>query len=230
MLTRWLMKTLFFLLLLAVGAAAGMWFIKQPKVSLPTFQLTQQDVRQAVITRLIDERQESFLIAGYLDIDAEVTQANTKYFFPEYFENQFSLGTTRSTVRLPGRATYGVDLSRIYPVSVTLEADSIVVVSISGLEIKSVEPKLAEMQIQTEVGWARLSARSGRTVERRAIVFAQEALRKEAEEHLTTSSQPLLNAEVAMGHLLVPVLQAAGIRNPIVKLRLIPNLSPGSEM
>ena len=222
---RWLIKIGFVVLVLALGLAAGMWLMR-PQIDLPQVNITQHDVRQAVVTRLIDEQQASFLIAGYLEIAAEITEENTKYLFPDYFEDMLSLGTTRSTVRLPGRATYGIDLSRIYPASITLEADSTIVVSIVGLEINSVEPELANMQVRTEVGWARLSARSGRTVERKAIVFAQEALRKEAEEHLATSPQPLINAELAMNQLLKPVLTAAGVKNPVVKLRLIPSMAP----
>ena len=222
---RWLIKIGFIALVLALGLITGMWLMR-PKIDLPRVNMTQHDVRQAVITRLIDEQQASFLIAGYLEIAAEITEENTKYLFPEYFEDMLSLGTTRSTVRLPGRATYGIDLSRIYPSSVILEADSTIVISVVGLEINSVEPELSNMQVRTEVGWARLSARSGRTVERKAIIFAQEALRKEAEEHLATSPQPLVNAEQAMNQLLKPVLLAAGMNNPVVKVRLIPSVAP----
>lgn len=225
MLIRWLLKLVFFLLVLVAGVAIGLWYMR-PELSLPKVEITQHDVRQAVITHLIDEQQDAFLLAGYLDIAADITQENTKYLFPDYFEDMISLGTTRSTVRLPGRATYGIDLDQIYPVSVTFGPDSVVVITISGLEIKSVEPYLDQMQVRTEVGWARLSARSGRTVERKAIVFAQQALRDQAEEHLASSAQPMVNAERAMNQMLAPVLQAAGVRNPVVRLRLIPNISP----
>ena len=85
------------------------------------------------------------------------------------------------------------------------------------------------MQVQTEVGWARLSAWSGRAVERKAIAYAQKALRTEAEKHLESSARPLINAEAAMSQLLTPVLQAAGIANPVVKLRLIPRQESAAE-
>lgn len=137
---RLLLRGLTLLLILAVGIIAGMWLMRSG-VDLPLpARVTQHDVRQAVITRILDEQQDAFLVAGYLDVAAEFTEENTKYLFPEYFEDMISLGTTRSRVRLPGRATYGIDLKRIYPASITLESDSIVVIAIPGLEIKSVEP------------------------------------------------------------------------------------------
>ncbi len=225
---RWISRVLFVLLLLAVGAGVGMWLM-QARFTLPEVQVTQQQVQQLVITRLIDEQPTSFLVTGYLDVTADITQENTKYLFPDYFDEELSLGTTRSTVRLPGRISYGVDLTKLSPDSIVLEQDSMVVITLGAVEMQSVEPDLENMQIRTEVGWARLSARSGRTVEREAIMFAQKALRNQASEHLQTSGQPVLNTQQALEQLLSPVLQAAGISNPVVRFRIAPAIVTSPE-
>lgn len=218
---RWISRALFVLLLLAVGAGVGMWLM-QARLALPDVQVTQQQVRQLVITKLIDEQPTSFLVTGYLDVTADITQENTKYLFPEYFDEDLSLGTTRSTVRLPGRISYGVDLTKLKPDAILLEQDSIIVITLGAVEMQSVEADLENMQIQTDVGWARLSARSGRTVERKAIMFAQQALKDQAGNHLQTSGQPVLNTQQALEQLLTPVLRAAGIANPVVRFRIAP--------
>jgi hypothetical protein len=200
-----------------------MWLMR-PRFSLPEAHVTQAEVQQLIITRLIDEYPASFLITGYLDVAADITRENTRYLFPDYFDDQLSLGTTRSTVRLPGRVSYGVDLTTLEPESISFESDSIVVITLGAIEIQSVEADLENMQIRTEVGWARLSSRSGRTVEREAILFAQKALREQATKHMRASGQPVLNTETALAQLLVPVLQAAGIAHPQVKFRIAPIL------
>ncbi len=209
--------------LLALGAVAALWFMRGEASLFPRF--TEADVQRAVVTTLQRESPAAFLVTGRLDITADITEANTKYLLPEYFDKTISLGTTMSMVRLPGVATYGVDLAglSIDAVEWTPE-DSVVVITIAGVTVHAVEPHLDEMMVRTEVGWARMSARSGRTVERQAIAAAQEALREEANAHLARSPQPVLNTEVALQTLLTPVLQAVGITTPRVRVRIAPAL------
>ncbi len=208
--------------LLVIGAAAAVWFMRDEVSLLPRF--TESDVQVAVVTTLQRESPAAFLVTGRLDITADITQANTRYLLPEYFDKSISLGTTRSMVRLPGVATYGVDLRGLSVEAVEWTADSVVVITIAGVTVESVEPHLDDMMVQTEVGWARMSARSGRTVERQAIIAAQNALRAEANAHLGRSAQPLLNTEAALQALLTPVLQAVGITTPRVRVRIAPAL------
>lgn len=225
---RWISRVLFVLLLLAVGAGAGMWLM-QTRLVLPEVQVTQHQVQQLIITKLVDEQPTSFLVTGYLDVTADITQENTKYLFPDYFDDDLSLGTTRSTVRLPGRISYGVDLTQLKPDAIVLQQDSIVVITLGAIEMQSVEADLENMQIQTDVGWARLSSRSGRTVERKAIMFAQQALKDQAGQHLQTSGQPVLNTQRALEQLLIPVLRTAGIANPVIRFRIAPATVTPSE-
>ncbi|MEZ4699530.1 MAG: DUF4230 domain-containing protein [Rhodothermales bacterium] len=222
LLTRWTYRLTLAAVLLVLGAAGGIWLMRQPSLFLPRF--TESDIEQVVITTLQRETPAAFLVTGRLDITADITEANTKYLFPEYFDESLSLGTTRSTVRLPGVAAYGIDLSSLSPETIAFTSDSVLVITVSGIQIESVEPDLGGMMVQTEVGWARLSARSGRNVERRAIIAAQDALREEAVAHIERSGQPLLNTEMALQRLLVPALQSVGVQHPQVRVRIAPTI------
>ena len=165
--TRWTYRLVLAAALLAVGAIGGVWLLRHATDLLPQF--TESDIKQVVLTTLQQETPAAVLITGRLQITADISQANTKYLFPDYFDESISLGTTRSTVRLPGEAIYGVDLENLSADAITFTPDSVLVITITGLQVESVEPNFDGMMVQTEVGWARLSARSGRTVERQAI-------------------------------------------------------------
>lgn len=215
------MRGIFLILLLLAGVAVGI-YLSPPQISapsLPDVQITQEDVKEIIISELRRELPASFLVAGYLDINATITQQNTKYLFPEYFDKSISLGTTKSTVRLPGRVSYGVDLLKIDGSSISFEPGNVVVITASELEVEAVDPDLENMEVQTEVGWARLHSWSGQAVEHKAMVVAKDALRAEAEGHLETSPQPLRNTEAALSRLLVPALKAAGVSDPVIRFR-----------
>ncbi len=214
------MRGSFLILLLLIALGVGL-YLAPPKVSLPLpeVQVTQTEVRQLIMSKLLREQPASFLVTGYLDIAADITEENTKYLFPEYFDQSFSLGTTKSVVRLNGRVSYGIDLLKLGAESITFEPNNVVVITVRELEIESVNPDLENMQIQTEVGWARLHSHSGQAVERKALIEAKNALEAEAVEHLRTSPNPVQNTEAALSRLLVPVLEAAGVSNPTIRFR-----------
>lgn len=210
--------TLILLLLIALGVGL---YLAPPKVSvpLPDVQVTQAEVKQLIISRLLREQPASFLVTGHLDIAADITEQNTKYLFPEYLDKSFSLGTTRSVVRLTGRVSYGIDLLKLGDDAISFEPNNVVVITANELEVEAVDPDLQNMQIKTEVGWARLHSRSGQAVEKKAIVEARNALEAEALAHLATSPQPVANTEAALARLLVPALEAAGVSNPTIRFR-----------
>lgn len=211
-----------FLIIMILGALAVGMYLSPPQVSLPSLpdvQITQEDVKQIIISKLHREQPAAFLVSGYLDVSADITQENTKYLFPEYFDKSISLGTTRSKVRLPGRVSYGVDLTKINDASITFEPNNVVVITMSALEVGAVEPDLANMQVQTDVGWARLHSWSGQAVEQKAMTIAKDALEAEAVSHLQTSTQPAYNTETALSRLLIPALEAAGVSNPVIRFR-----------
>ncbi len=214
------MRGFFLILLLLIALGIGL-YLAPPKLSLPIpeVEVTQTEVRQLIMSRLLREQPASFLVTGYLDIAADITEENTKYLFPEYFDQSISLGTTKSVVRLNGRVSYGIDLLKLGDESITFEPNNVVVITVRDLEVEAVDPDLENMQIQTEVGWARLHSRSGQAVEKKALAEAKNALEAEAVAHLQTSPQPLQNTEAALSRLLVPVLEAAGISNPTIRFR-----------
>ncbi len=218
----------FSLIIMLLAVLGIVLYLSPPQLSLPEIQITQEEVKQLIITELHNEQPASFLVSGYLDITANITQENTKYLFPGYFDKSISLGTTKSNVRLPGRVSYGIDLLKITDSSISFEPNNVVVISFSKIEVESVEPDLANMEIQTEVGWARLHSYSGKTVERKALVIAKDALEAEAVEHIATSPQPAYNTEAALSRLLVPVLKAAGVSNPTIRFRKSVSIQPGT--
>ena len=215
-------------LFLTLGFAAYWYGANQTFSPLPQLRLTENEVRQLIVTEFQREEERSFLITGVVHLVAEITEENTKYLFPDFFDETISLGTTRSKVRLPGRVSYGIDLARIDPDLISFRDDSVFVFSLRSIDIHSVESNLEEMEIQTEVGWARLHSRSGRSVERRAMIEANKMLRVEAEKHIQVEVQPLLNTENALRQFLTPVLRQAGVSNPLVKCNLVPAVSPSS--
>ena len=215
------------LLLFFATGLIGLWYFAPPS-PLKNFKITEDVVKRTVITELQNETSAAFLVTGVLELTANITEENTKYFFPEYFDNRFSLGTTRSNVRLPGRVTYGVNFQHLDASQISFVSDSLIIIRLSDLEIQSVEADLEAMQIMTEVGWARLQSRSGRAVERRAMIEANNALRTQAHHYIQTNPQPLMNTEQALSNILRPVLLALGIQNPVVKCQLTPSIvSPG---
>lgn len=211
--TRWVVVVL---LLLAVGIGIGVGFrAMQPR-------LTEEEVQSVVVSTIQREAPASFYVTGYLDVVVTSTVANTKTLFPDLFD--IDLGTTRSTVRMPGRVSYGFDVRRLRPEMIEVGDDGVVRVTLPELEIYSAEPQLANMEVQTDVGWARLHRSSGRRVEQRAIQAVQRALREQGGAHIQSSTQPRINTAEAMKALLTPVLEAAGIDRPRFAFHIGPEL------
>lgn len=201
-------------LVVIVGLYAVRWVLSP--------RLTETEVQRTVVTTIQAEAPAAFLITGTLDITATATVENTKYLFPDVL--RLPLGTTRATVRLPGRLGYGFDISALRAEDIRLADDGVVEVALPPLRIFSVEPDLDALEVQTEVGWARLYSRSGQRTTERALAFAQEALRTQGEKHLEASTQPRIYTAEALQKMLTPPLEAAGLRAPRFRIRLGPNL------
>lgn len=202
------------LLLVAVGVAIALWWARP--------QLTEEEVRRVIVTTVQDESPAAFFVTGTLDITATSTVSNTRVLFPELL--RLDLGTTKAVVRLPGRVSYGFDVSHLRPDDIRLQDDGVVEVQVPPLEVHAVEPDLSAMEVETSVGWARLHARSGQDVEQRAMTYAQQALRKQGEQHLEANAQPRINTARALHQLLVPVLETAGWSDPHFRFHLSPDL------
>lgn len=202
------------LVLLAFAFAAGVWWMRPA--------LTEEEVSQVVVATIQREAPASFFITGTLDIPTIVTVENTKYLLPDLF--RFNLGTTRATVRVPGRVSYGFDVGALRPEAIRVGEDGLIEVTLPELSVFSIEPDLERMEVETEVGWARLHASSGQRVEQRAIRQVRRALREQGEQHLARSTQPRIHTAEALEQLLAPVLEAAGLPHPRFRFQIGPEL------
>lgn len=202
------------LVLLAFAFAAGLWWMRPA--------LTDEEVRQVVVATIQREVPASFFVTGTLDIPATVTVENTKYLLPDFF--RFNLGTTRATVRVPGRVSYGFDVGALRPEAIQMGEDGLIEVTLPELSVFSVEPDLERMEVETEVGWARLHASSGQRVEQKAIGLVRRALRQQGEQHLARSTQPRVHTAEALEKLLTPMLEAAGLPDPRFRFQIGPEI------
>ncbi|GAB5520001.1 MAG: DUF4230 domain-containing protein [Rhodothermales bacterium] len=199
------------LLLVALGAVLGVWLM-QPR-------WTEEEVQTTVITTLERETPESFLVTGSVTLNAQAQVRNTKWLFP-FITTPLSLGTTTATVRLPGRVSYGFDVRTLTPEHIRITEDGIVEVALPELTIYSVEPDLEQIEIQTEVGWARTRAGSGAEVQQAALAEVQRALRAQAEAHLADHTQPHINTTAALKAMLTPALESLGMESPEMLVHL----------
>ena len=189
--------------LAAIGIAWTAWALRP--------RLTEEQVETAVITTLAEESPASFLITGTLTFSANIESRNTKTLLPGLLD--LDLGTTEARVRVPARVSYGFDIQRIDASAIKLK-DNVVEIDVPALTVFSVEPKLEEAEIETDVGWARLYRSSGRRTEQAAIRQIRPALQETAERHLARSSSPQLNTTRALAALFTPSLQAVGLEHP----------------
>ncbi len=210
------------LIVFAVAALAwafGSWWLRA--------KLTDEEIRQVAFTTIQREAPASFFITGYLEMTSTITARSSKVLFPDVFN--VDLGTTSSTVRVPGRVSYGFDVTQLTPESIRVTEEGVIEVSLPELHIYSVEPDLNAMQVQTSVGWARRHAGSGRQMEQKAIRFVETSLRRQGRQYLEQNTQPRINTARAMEKLLTPALTAAGLERPVFRFRIAPEivLTPG---
>lgn len=214
-------------LLLAVLAFALLAFALLLELPGRFLRPSETEIRAALYTAIQRETPETFLLTGSVDLVGTTTVANTRRLFPGILD--LSLGTTSATVRMPGRVSYGIDLSGITPADIVVDPDGAVTVRVPPPAIRSVEPALAAMEVRTDVGWARVYARSGRTVEQEAIRLMEDALRAQGEAHLKDSNQPRRNSAAALENVLVPALEAAGIEDPKITVLFADTPRPGGD-
>jgi len=203
------------LVLAVLGAAVLAVWRLAPRVS-------EETVRQTVLSTIQREAPASFLITGTIDATATVTVRGTKTLLPGVLD--FNLGTNRTTVRVPGRLAYGFDVRTLTPEHVRVLEDGTVEVAIPDLRVFSVEPNLGVMQIQTRRGWARSRAGAD-ALEAEALRHVQAALRQQGESYLRGRAvQARANTAEALETMLRPALTAAGVEHPRFRFRLTPEI------
>lgn len=177
--------------------------------SLP--ELTESDVRSALVTTIQRESSQAFLVTGRLELTARTRVENTRTVLPGILD--LGLGTTRATVRVPGRVSYGFEADSLRPDMIRMLEDGTVEVELPALAVYSVEADLSELEVETERGWARLGSVEDQ-VERRALAIVEPAMRRQAISHLRTSYQSRVNAARALQRLLTPALRGLGMEEP----------------
>lgn len=201
-------------ILLLLVAAAGVAFVMWAQRSIP--RLSERQVQEAVYTTLQREADTSFVVTGYVDLVVTTRAEDTRVLLPNILD--FSLGTTTATVRVPGRVSYGFDLSRLRPEMIRLVGDT-VEVQLPELSAYSVEPNLAALEVETTTGWARFRV-TAQEMERRAVQQLTRALHRQGQAHLDEAVQPRINTAKALQQLLTPTLQAMGMAEPAYRIRI----------
>lgn len=205
------MKKLFPILLVSCLAIVAVVLIRGFSFSTLLPVVSEEKLRQSVMSAIQRESSAQFYVTGTLDLSTTVVSSSDKTLLPEILA--IDLGTTTSSVSIPGRASYGFDVRGLRPESITLEGDSVLRVRIPQLAVHLVEPRLAGMEVITKAGWARMGSRSGKRMERKALEATIPAMRAQAEAHIATALQPKVNTEQALQALLRPVLVAARLED-----------------
>ncbi len=196
-------------LLLVAGAAAVAF--------LGTTRVSEREVRAAVFSAVQKESPEAFLVTGRLDVTVTTEIEDSRVLLPGLIG--LNLGTARATVRVPGRISYGFPADSLKPAMVRLTEAGAIELDLPTLQIYSVEPDLAALEVQTERGWARLPG-AREEAERRAIAVIESALRRQGNVHIESSYQPRINSARALQRLLSPALQGLGMAEPVFRFHL----------
>ncbi|HUF49395.1 MAG TPA: DUF4230 domain-containing protein [Longimicrobiales bacterium] len=177
-------------------------------------RLTDEEARTLVLGALQRETRESFVVTGALELTVTTRVRNTRRLLPGMLD--VNVGSVETTVRAPGRVSYGFPLNELRAEAIQLFGDTIEVV-VPSPRVYSVEPELSQLEIETESGWLRLRQSTRDEVQQRAVELVQTTLRAQANQHLRDSAQPRINTASALDDLLRPVLRASGMRDPVFR-------------
>lgn len=200
------------LLVLAVVAVLG---VRRLWPERP--RLTQEEVRSLVAVTLQREARAAFLVTGVLELTATTRVRNTKTLLPGLLN--VPLGSAESTVRVPGRAWYGVAVGDVRAESIRLSGDT-VYLTVPEPRVQAVEARLEDMEVRSEAGWLRVGEDAVARTQQRALELVRPALRAQAERHLADSEQARIHTAETLHELLRPVFVSAGVREPVFRFRL----------
>lgn len=192
------------LILLGFGIFIG-YQLQFPK--LPA--INEHQVKEEAISLIVKNTENSFLVTGVVDLVLAYTVSDMKKLFG------IDLGTTKTEVRIPGKVFYGVNTKGLSAQDFVFKGDS-VWVYLPPVEMLTVTPNLAKMEMKTEVGWARMYQNSGRGVEQKALKSIPDRMKAQALAYLSNPENVQKNTKKALAKLLLPLLKAKGIKNPQV--------------
>jgi hypothetical protein len=211
-------------LLLAAAASA---FVLVSRLLQWRPQLTADEAAELATATLQRESREAFVITGVLDITVHTQVTNVRRLFPGLLD--LSVGTVESTVRAPGRVSYGFRVDALSRESFSVHGDTIEM-DVPPVQVYSVEPALDAMEVSTTAGWLRVRESTPAEVQQRATALVTDALRRQAEQHLGSSEQPGIHTARTVAELLRPAFQAHGIREPVFLFRIANGLSYTSDV
>jgi hypothetical protein len=169
------------------------------------------------VTRL---QQEAKFVVMTANIDVEVRRTSEKRAFYDLVD----FGDTVATVRTRGnRAQYVVDLSHITDKNFKLEGENKrLVVSVPDPrvddKIVEVQSDPSEIEIETEIGWGRLSARSGQKVRDEAVRALRQAVVDEARSAIYIKLARE-HAEEKITDMLAPLTKQLGVTNVVIEFK-----------
>lgn len=177
--------------------------------------ITNTTIIQSSVTRL---QQEAKFVVMTANINVEVQRTSEKRAFYDLVD----FGDTVATVRTRGnKAQYYVDLSNIQENDFKLEGNNkrlVVTVPDPRVDdqIVEVQSDPSQIEIQTEVGWGRLSARSGQRVKDEALRALRDAVLSEARSamYIKLARQ---NAEEKVAALIDPLAKQLGVTNVLIE-------------
>lgn len=179
-----------------------------PRIEAP--RLAQRVTGEEIHAAIQREADTTFVVTGYLDVVGAVRSEDSRVILPNLLN--WTLGTTRATVRVPGRVSYGFDIAQLTPAMIRVRGDT-VDVEMPLVAIYSAEPDLSRLEVETNTGWARRPV-TAQEAERRAVQLLTEALRRQGTAHLADSMQPQVNTARALQRIIRPVAVGLGIEDP----------------
>jgi hypothetical protein len=206
-------RSLVVLLAAAAALVAGVLLLI-PRLQPP--RLTERVTAEAIHAAIQREADTTFVVTGYLEVVATVRSQDTRVLLPDFLN--LPLGTTRATVRVPGRVSYGFDISQLTVQMIRVSGDT-VEIDIPQVTIYSTEPDLSRLEVETTTGWARRPV-TAQEAERRAVQLLSSGLERQGEAHLAQSAQPRVNTARALRRLLDPVVTGLGMESPHIRVNL----------
>lgn len=206
-------RSLVLLIVAAFALVAGALLLI-PRLKAP--RLSERVTAEAIHAAVQREADTTFIVTGYLEVVATVRSQDTRVLLPDFLN--LPLGTTRATVRVPGRVSYGFDISQLTPGMIRVSGDT-VEVEVPPVTIYSTEPDLSRLEVETTTGWARRPV-TAQEAERRAVQLLSSGLEQQGEAHLARSAQPRVNTARALRRMLEPVVTGLGMERPHVRVNL----------
>ena len=187
--------------------------------------LTEDEVRSVVRTGIESEAAEGFVVTGRLSSTLEGSSAR------RWRVRLLDIETGRSevSVRVPATMTYGFSLDDFDADAIRFREDGTVEVVLPPLSVFSVEPELERAEVDIEVsGQARLTPSMTERTVQQTLRRVRPALRRQAEAHLGSSSQPRVNSARTLRRVLSAPLEAAGVDLRQVRFRFV--VAPGDTL